>query len=754
MSFRWLLAAALITASGTASANATEPAAPSPDAAKSPPDTVVRPKPDTEKPSGDGRNFIETENYTVSADGRTLIARPDAHGNPVLLTQGARVEASLINYDSVTKSASAEGEVKVDFAGLRILADGANYRSDLRRLETGHLRLGKPPVLIEAGGISVETAKQKVDTSVATLDRVKLYYNEPDLGVFSLSASRIVYTTTAGMDSIHAEDVVFRIGPVPVMYLPSWTQEGMGGPPIEPEVQAGSNNRYGAFARTTVFYTGNPHWQPGLLLDGYAKAGVLAGPAFRYDTVKPAKDEAPSYNQMKGDLRTGFIDDASSRGVDQFGRPIPKFRHFVEWKHKQTIDDTVEVTGSMHWWSDPFATRDFRRKYFTDNQQPDNFVEVVHPDRDFYASVFARYNPGDFQDINQRLPEARFDLNPREISDTRIYQRGYVSVAYLEEKTSDELATLPGISGDTLASPRIDAYYGLSRPITPSSAFTFTPVAGVRSTTWFDALNGDPTYSRLAGQAGFDAQSVAQGKWDYDNTLWEINGLRHQIRPVVQYRYLPGATDGSGRIPEIDRWTFLTAPPPIDIAQRRDTDEIHETQVLRLGLENLFQTRDKEYGSRDLIGLDVYQDFRDTDRTGDRTLSDTYIRQKLTPANWLDFTLYQRLDPYTGSLHEISTLATISDGDRWRIHLGTQYVTDAIQLDQYMLGWDYRIDSQYSLKALWRYDADTGTLAEQTYGVVQQLGHTWQLEYVFSHNRNAREDSGFSFSVRVRIVTF
>lgn len=273
MTFRGLLAAALITASGTASANTAEPAAPAPGPEKKLADTGARPALNKEESS------IETENYSLSPDGSTIIALPDAHGNPVLITHGARLEAGRILFNQKTKSASAEGEVKVDFAGLRILADGANYRSELRRLETGHVRLGRPPILIESDKVGVQTTKAQVDTSVATLDRVKLYYNEPDFGVFSISASRILYDATPGVDKVTAEDVVFRIGPVPIMYLPSWSQEGLDTPPLDPEIQVGSNNRVGAFARTTTFYTANKRWQPGLLLDGYGKAGVLAGPA-------------------------------------------------------------------------------------------------------------------------------------------------------------------------------------------------------------------------------------------------------------------------------------------------------------------------------------------------------------------------------------------------------------------------------------------------------------------------------------------
>lgn len=739
---RRLLAAACLTASGTAFSREAAPAAPAPAPSA---------------PTKGGDAYVSTENYLWTNNGKTVVAMPDAKGNPVLSMPGARLEATRIVYDQDTFNASAVGEVKVDlsrqggFRGVRIIADGADYRNDLHRLDTGHMRLGAPPLFVEADKVTVQTATAKVDTSQAGIDRVRLYYNEPDLGVISASATKVSYDS--GTDTLTAEDVTFRVGPIPVFYLPSYSQKGLDLPPLSPEIQVGTTNRYGPTIQTTTLYTGSKRWQPGLLLDGYAKAGVLAGPALRYDT-SAGDAGAATYNRMKGDLRVGFIEDHSDRGNDQFGNPIPEFRHFVDWNHKQVVADTVEVTGSLHWWSDPFATRDLRRRIFDENQQPDNYLEVVYPDRDFYTGVFVRFDPNDFQDVNQRLPEVRFDLNPREIADTRIYQRGHVSIAYLREETSEELPTLPGTTDDALATPRLDAYYGLSRPFTPSSAFTFTPVAGVRSTQWFDSLRGDSTYSRVAGQVGFDAQTVANGKWDYANSVWEINGLRHQLRPLVQYRYMPGVTRGAGEIPAIDRWSYLTAPPPIDLQQRRDADELHETQILRLGLENLFQTRDKEYGSRDLLGLDVYQDLRDTDRAGDRPWSDTYLRQKVTPAYWLDFQMYERLSPYTGELHELSTQTIFTDGDRWKFRFGTQHVTQPIVVDQLLLGWEYRIDSEYALRTLWRIDTDTGDLAEQNYAVLQQLGHSWQIEYYVGHNRNARGDSGFRFGLRLRLNTF
>lgn len=727
-----------------------------------------------------GDDYAEMGPMVVEDGGRIVRYTPDARGEPNrVMIAGNRFAFDFLVIDRKLSTASVNGNVTVDADRLRIVANSASYTTDakVRRFHTDHVRMGTPPIYVDARRVSFDTpapgAGDVVKTTKVSVGTVKIHYSEPDLLGLNATASNLTYDSVE--KRIDAEDVVFRFGPLPVFWLPSYSQTGMDGPAITPvDFQVGSNNRYGPYLRTTVLYTARKDIQPGLLLDGYGKAGVLIGPAVRYDTTKIVKgEEAPTYNVMKGDFAAAYINDHSNRGTDQFGQAIPEDRYFVDWRHKQVIDDKVEVTASIHAWSDPFAARDFRRRLFDREQQPDNFIEVVYPDSDFYASAFTRFQPNSWQDINQRLPEVRFDLNPREIADTRIYQRGYVSVGYLREETSDELIALPGTTGSSLATPRVDAYYGLTRPVKPDAAFTFTPVAGVRSTTWFDAVNGDPTYSRLAGQLGFDAQAQAEGRWNYENTVWEVNGLRHKLRPVVQYRYMPGAVDGAGRIPNIDRWSFLTAPPPIDISQRRDTDELHETQVLRLGLENLFQTRDKEYGSRDLVGFDVYQDIRDTNNPEDpRTLSDTYLRQTLTPAPWLDWQLYERVSPYTGALHQIATVATIADGDRWKATVGYQYACDVPQLDplalaagvyqygadgyynQLILGWQYRINAQYRFRALWRVDLDNGSLAEQTYGVSQQLGHSWQIEYTVGDNRNARGDSGLNFGVRLRLNTF
>lgn len=46
----------------------------------------------------------------------------------------------------------------------------------------------------------------------------------------------------------------------------------------------------------------------------------------------------------------------------------------------------------------------------------------------------------------------------------------------------------------------------------------------------------------------------------------------------------------------------------LDLGTLRNADEIAATNTMRFGVQNVFETRDDEYGSREIARFDVYQD--------------------------------------------------------------------------------------------------------------------------------------------------
>ncbi|MDR1817298.1 MAG: LPS-assembly protein LptD [Puniceicoccales bacterium] len=824
----FLLAAALFSPVPAASAVAAEtesekqpPAAAkvSPPAAsataKSAPKTAAKTSP--KKP--DAGATAELEGISEIRDNNLVIAKnPD--GAPAVLTVGAwRLEAPEIRFDRRAGRALFVGDTFINHAvpklPLRILAESptVGFTAGAFSLDSRRFRLGAWPGFVAGdafkgernaplqpakpaatgtgtasatGTGSAASVTAGVTLSRASLENVTVYYLEPDFFSLSVSASKAVLELEQPAKSksvkleeisLHIEDAVVRVASVPVLYLPSLTLHGLENPPIRPIWRAGQKNSIGAFLSTTTYYTGyGKAFEPGLLLDGYTKAGALVGPALDYKGANYA-----------GSLQGGWIRDNSLRnskvGLDTFGRPIDPQRGFFLWAHKQTVPFSgtagvsvpaagaaaafvpraLEISAQVNYWSDTSVLRDFRRENFDLDQRPDNFVELVAPAPAYYLSALVRFNPNEFQNIQQRLPEVRFDLNPRPILNTGVYQRLNLSLAYLYEHNSPELpiheTTAAGAGYSYNEALRFDGYYGLTRPVKIGDFLAFTPVAGARVTTWLDTPRNnqsDTALTRVLPQLGFDLHLDATGAWNYRNDFWEINGLRHRLRPLVQYRWIPAADKYAGDIPAIDRQAFVTYPPPIDLAQKRYTDDLWEQQVLRVGVENTLQTRHPEYGSRDLLWLNVYQDFRDNtaERAGERVRSSLYTQFGIAPAWWLSLDVYNRMDTYAGDAREVSARLEIHDGDKWRLWFGAQYSTDVRDTNQYLWGVEYRLNSNYALTAHWRFDSDSNRLVTQYYGLRQRLGNTWILEWHVAYRRDARRDDGISAGVNVRMVGF
>ncbi|MFR6034203.1 MAG: LPS assembly protein LptD [Bacilli bacterium] len=116
------------------------------------------------------------------------------------------------------------------------------------------------------------------------------------------------------------------------------------------------------------------------------------------------------------------------------------------------------------------------------------------------------------------------------------------------------------MSSEYINSNRIDAYYGISRPIQLNSWSKFTPVIGGRLTYYANPTDNRGSYTRMLGQIGFDAQMDIWGHFDYKSKTMGIDGIRHHITPVVSYRYIPNAEQGEGAIPVIDS-NYLTTYP-------------------------------------------------------------------------------------------------------------------------------------------------------------------------------------------------
>ncbi|MFU8848004.1 MAG: LPS-assembly protein LptD [Opitutales bacterium] len=672
-----------------------------------------------------------------------LVARGDA----ILSFGETRLRADRITYYQEYGLADAEGNVAVTQSGNRMIADRLSYEVNEGVFAVNLLRTGQWPYLISgvtAGG----------STDDISIEGASLYYGNPGPYTLSLSADQVQYVRGETEEYVRVDSATFRVGRIPVFYLPGYTYY-LDGSPYLLDLKAGYGSKLGAHVQSTALFPVSSFMRLGANLDLYSKRGVLAGPATQYVYNSDSQ-------QIVGALSTGWIDDQGDGrelGTDIVGQQIDSSRNFAEWRHKHHIGERISLTASASYWSDSEVTRDFRDDYYNDNQVPDNFAEASYAGDNFILSAFGRFRPNDFILTQERLPELRFDFLPQPIFQTGAYHKASASYTRLRE---DFDLNAPAISIEG-QSDRYDLNYRIERPFTPTPWLTFTPLAGARLTA-YDNQQVDPQviggtliddqFTRDIYELGFDLEMRAFSSFDTVNETWKVDGLRHIIRPVVRYRYYSDPNDVN-EIAAIDREVFDLDRPLLDLSELRNVDQISERHLTRFGLENLFQTRAEGYGSRTLAALNFYQDVlfdknRRYDGSEEDTFNATWIELVLAPAPWLKFDLASRFRTESMTLEELRTRTTLRSGEVWELGLSTDLLNKRI--DQYRIDFIYRVNERHAFLSDLRLDADSGEVTRFQLGWRTRIGSTWQLIYALTFREGSSRKSDVEFGINLSLA--
>jgi len=644
-------------------------------------------------------------------------------GHARLINGDTVLTADAIRYNTATGVATATGHFVLTSGRRRLVADEGTYNLATRAINVRNLRVGEFPIYVSGDNVT-GTPDELVFTNATVFFRENAGYTP------SIRARHLTY---ARGRIVRAEGLSLGLLGGHFITLPHFEQALDVDFVSYISAHLGYRGNLGVFTELGLHLPIAPGIQVGADVGLYSSRGIMVGPSGTYGS--PASD-------VSGFFRSGYINDSGDRRTDVLGRPVPRDRSYATWEHRQRAGDHFTLDGQFNYWSDSEVLRDFRHKEFDRVQQPDSFLEAAYTGSNYALSAFVRAHPNAWEHLQERLPEVRFDLLPS-AAPLGFYQRGSASAAVLQ---ADAFGSTPGVRTN-----RLDASYGLERPFAPTPWFTFTPVAGGRVTRYTDALGGKETYTRTLGEVGFDAHLLASGTFDYKNPVWEIDGLRHLVEPKLSYRYAPEAERGRAYIPPVDRRVFSTYLQPLSIADSRSLDDLGALNTFRLSLDNTLQTRDPAYGSRNLATLNFAADYR-LDHPGQRALSDIYTELALTPAPWLRWEVFHRVDPHTPSQQELNTGLEIMDQEWWSVRLATHYLRG--NYEEYFVEYRQRLNEVYDVTALWRYDARNHRFNEQSYGVWQRLGQTWAVKYEVSWFNGPRRESSFALNIEVELLKF
>ncbi len=662
----------------------------------------------------------EESTVDINTGVAVLTGHPRITYGPTLLT------ADELRYDQTKGVVTGQGHFTITSGALRLLAESGTYDLATGGFALTRVRAGEPPAYVTAA--SAAGTRERM-----TLTNARVTYGEPGGFAPALFAQELVYEPGRRIATRHGS---LGLGDHRIFALPRLDRSF--GAPLVAEFggRVGYRSNLGAYVDLGLHLPLWPGIDLGANLAEYTSRGPLAGPAGHYHFKSDDQE-------VTGSLDSGFIHDHGDRKTDLLDRPVPADRGWVAWTHQQAIGDRIAVSGEFNWWRDSDVLRDFRPGQFYPVQQPDSFIEGTYAGDSYFVDLFARVDPNDFAVVQQRLPELRFDLAPLALGQG-FFARGSSSLAVLRE--------VPPLPGPTLRSDRFDSVYSIERPIAATPWLTITPVAGGRLTYYDRATGGRDTYTRWLGELGVDAELRASGVFAYRNDRWKIDGLRHLLTPRISYRYVPEADKGQPFIPLIDREVFSTQLPPIDLNTIRNIDELHGLHVLRLGLDNVLQTRDAGYGSRDLLRFNLATDVRLSPDPGERHWSDLYTEMALTPASWVRFEFFQRFSSRTFALRELNTGLTLMDREWWAVRLSSAYLQR--QIEQYNLEYEQRVTEVWRGFVQFRYDARERRWNELAFGLRQNLRNTWNIRYGVAWYQGNQREGSFGLNVQVGLIRF
>ncbi len=471
--------------------------------------------------------------------------------------------------------------------------------------------------------------------------------------------------------------------------------------------EPGYRGRWGAYLLTTykmrLYLDEDNRWVDSRTsLDLRSKRGAAIGQRFNW------------YLQELGDgWLSGYL-------LDDRKDPLPSGvedpeRYRVRLNHALSVTPRDRILLQGLYVSDTEVMKDFFESEHRDMLQPENYLSYAHTGSRSAFGLIARPRLNDFYDQVERLPEAWFNLNQRELGASGIYYESRNAASFLRRQFDERRDPLP----ESYDAMRFDTLHQANLPLKLGGILNLVPRAAYRGTHYSASrevrqeveavtLTGTNALGRAFAAAsvrtndvvrdagavfrnvlefGFETSFKAFGTWTAaDGTLW-----RHIVEPYANYTYIPE--------PDVR---------PAELYSFDAIDAIDFTHQVRLGVRNAWQYKKGERAF-EAVRVDVYGDMLLEPEGAQETLDRIYLDAEFRPASWMRWDVdgtYQVAD----SELESSSVRMQLWHERFSTACEYLYRVDASSLASGELTWS--LTPAWDVNLYGRYEFETAQIEE------------------------------------------
>ena len=612
--------------------------------------------------------------------------------------------------------------------GASIAVDRTEAGGDLsaERIETGD------------GAFLVRAASVSADDETVEMEDASVYMGEPSDWGPRIHADRIRHVR--GRETISLYGVTLGVGPIPILYLPrGWLRDWDLG--VSFDLGGGFQDNLGIYADFGVGFRVNSFLRLEPMVSYYERRGVMGSPNFSWNRTSDSGDY-----YTRGSVLAGAIHDngdAALRGVDRFGDAIGVSRGYALAQGLGNRRRGWSFVNQFEARSDSEVLRDFRPGLESRFFAPESFSELFVPLGGFSFTALGRFRTLDMTESLEAVPSVRLALEPSRLGATNLRHEAWAGFARLEREDS---------AGSNLASAnRWEAAYRAAYPLPAPPWLSITPTTGIRQRVYQDVAASGTDGDATLFEAGIDVSTEFHRRWEVRSRVWDVDGLLHQVRPLVGYRWMPSAGLDEVDIPGIMPPVYTSGVDPLGFDNLVYRSDSGAENTLRMGVENrlLAGRFDDPRRMRELGSVGLYQDWLE----GDGARADnTMLALGLSPAPWISLDLFTRVETSSLTLIEFVPGLVLRDGDRWE----SRWYFQSLQHRVNQLLWDAEIAVTRRDRFLFdmRYNGQSQKVTRQAYGWSRRIGNAWIFETRFIFRKDDEREPDFQVNFSLTSLLF
>ncbi|MBI4308790.1 MAG: hypothetical protein HY591_00510 [Candidatus Omnitrophica bacterium] len=675
----------------------------------------------TDQPQGKTVSDIKTEGIDIKIEpAKTVEMQADqveygsgdnvarAKGNVVVTSGTTTLFADQVELDRAKQQAVANGHVYVDAPQFQVDADTGKFNFNDKNGQFTNARVFNDPFQIKGRTIT------KISDTHTVMENGYMTTCDHDVPHFRIAMRKMdMYPG----DRAIARGVKVFVGPMPVMYLPKYTQDLKNKPWFT--FMPGYKKDLGYFLLTRSRIKINQYVSTTLLLDAYERTGFAWGSETKYKT--PAVGD--------GLVRTYFINEraigAKHPWKEKTISTVQNERYRLEWRHKWDIDPkTTALWQDYRLSDDVLLNKYFQREFRTDPGAGTYFLLTrAMPVGFLSARVDRRVNR--FVGDVDRTPELAYSLVGQQIGESGFYLKSGNSFSNLVRR-------VPSPSEDRRKTMRVDTDNEISYP-TRISFVQFTPWVG-GDTTYYSRTNDarrptDIVRGTFKTGADFSTRFMKAVSLNKGLLGTGIKRLRHIIAPGVSYRYQHVPSFAASRLNQFDS----------------AIDGLDKDHTIGFSLENKIQAKRGKY-SFDLLRFLTSVAYTVKQKGVKSNLGPVKNLVEFTPAEWVRVVSETTFDHRKGHLSEGNFDFYFKKTDRFGFSFGEHYTRGGTH--DLVTQLAYVVNPKWRFRIYTRFDPISSLdLKQDQYMLTRDL-HEWEMNLMYGQTRGSGTEVLMSFKLK------